>query len=364
MDKDYSDQLNVKNNMKMNQNYIVDLISKANQTVRSLNLKLKRKQMKDKIDKEYFNVLNGKINFEINDKDYINLITAKATQTCRPLTLKLRMKQMKAKMEEEIIVNLLFDQQISKLKHESNQQQQNNDDYYKNIFFLHKKRRSKLNNKSMYHNSEAQSPLTQRNFTQYSPKRQAQQFNKTMLPSSPIIQTHRMKVQKYQDYLKLNQQIMKHKGQLNEQILNLLEEKVHIAKSFKQSCTKLGVESYEQTLKTIQVLKQNITQKVIKECNTVYEERQNHKLNILEKTYTYFLKVLDVIQQMDDQIDQYMLNYKFKNQLNDKSSILEDINQMRDDAYNEKVRTFSKYHDIDQEKKRDRQKLNKVKAYF
>ncbi|CAD8160582.1 unnamed protein product [Paramecium octaurelia] len=356
MDKEYSNQLDGKNNMKMNQNYIVDLISKANQTVRSLNLKLKRKQMKDKIDKEYFNVLNGQINFEINDKDYIDLITTKANQTVRPLTLKLRMKQMKDKMEEEII--------ISKMKHESNQQQQNNDDYYKNIFFLHKKRRSKLNNKSMYHNSEAQSPLTQRNFTQYSPKRQAQQFNKTMLPSSPIIQTHRTKVQKYQDYLKLNHQIMKHKGQLNEQILNLLEEKVHIAKSFKQSCAKLGVESYEQTLKTIQVLKQNITQKVIKECNTVYEERQNHKFSILEKTYAYFLKVLDVIQQMDDQIYQYMLNYKFKNQLHDQSSIIEDINQMRDDAYNEKVRTFSKYHDIDQEKKRDRQKLNKMKVYF
>lgn len=48
--------------------------------------------MKDKIDKEYFNVLNGKINFEINDKDYFNLIATKANQTVRPLTLKLRMK--------------------------------------------------------------------------------------------------------------------------------------------------------------------------------------------------------------------------------------------------------------------------------
>ncbi|CAD8075503.1 unnamed protein product [Paramecium primaurelia] len=334
MDKDEFNQWNDKINKKINQNYIVDLISKANQTVRTLNLKLRRKQMKDKIDKDYFNVLNGNINFEISDKDYFNLITTKANQTIRPLTLKLRMKQMKDKMEEEII--------ISKMKHESNQSQQNNDEFYKNIFFLHKKRKNTFNNKSMNNHSEALSPLTQRNFTQQSPKRLVSQFNKTMLPSSPIVQTHMTKVQRYSDYLKINQQIMKHKGQLNEQILNLLEEKVHIAKSFKQSCTKLGVDSYDQTLKTIQDLKYNITQKVIKECNTIYQEKQNHKLNILEKTYTHFLKVLDVIKQMDDELYQYMLNYKFKNQFNDQNTILEDINQMRDDAYNEKVRTFRK----------------------
>lgn len=76
--------------------------------------------MKDKMDKEYFNVLDGKINFEINDRDYIDLITKKANQTCRPLTLKLRMKQMKDKMEEEIIVYICINYQISKLKHENN----------------------------------------------------------------------------------------------------------------------------------------------------------------------------------------------------------------------------------------------------
>ncbi|CAD8161232.1 unnamed protein product [Paramecium pentaurelia] len=356
MDKDHFNVMNSKMNVQMNHNYFIDLITKANQTVRSLNQKLKRKQMRDKMDREYFNVLNGKINFQINDKEYIDLITTKANQTVRPLTLRLRMKQMKAKMDEEI--------NISKLKHENIQQQQNNDDYYKNIFFLHKKRKNKFINKSMQNQDETKSPLTQRNFTHYSPQRQTQQFNKTMLPSSPMIQTTKIKVQQYQDYLKLNQQINQHKGQLNVQILNLLEQKVHIAKSLKQSCTKSGVDSYEQALKTIQVLKNNITQKVIKECNSIYEEKQNHKLNILEKTYAYFLRVLEVIQQMDDQIYQYMLNYKSKNPMNDQNSILEDINQMRDDAYNEKVRTFSKYHDIDQEKKRDRQKLNKVKAYF
>lgn len=48
--------------------------------------------MRDKMDREYFNVLNGKINFQINDKEYIDLITTKANQTVRPLTLRLRMK--------------------------------------------------------------------------------------------------------------------------------------------------------------------------------------------------------------------------------------------------------------------------------
>ncbi|CAD8150397.1 unnamed protein product [Paramecium octaurelia] len=348
--------LNGKINVQMNHNYFVDLITKANQTVRSLNQKFQKKQMRDKMDKEYFNVLNGKINFQINDKEYIDLIATKANYTVRPLTLRLRMQQMKAKMDEEI--------NISKLKHENVQQQQNLDDYYKNIFFLHKKRKNKFVNKTMLNQGETRSPLTQRNFTQYSPQRQTQQFNKTMLPSSPIIQSNKIKVQQYQDYLKLNHQISQHQGQFNVQILNLLEQKVHIAKQLKQSCTKSGVDSYEQALKTIQVLKQNINQKVIKECNSIYEEKQNHKLNVLEKTYSYFLRVMEVIQQMDDQIYQYMLNYKSKNPIHDHNSILEDINQMRDDAYNEKVRTFSKYHDIDQEKKRDRQKLNKVKAYF
>ncbi|CAD8080491.1 unnamed protein product [Paramecium sonneborni] len=308
------------------------------------------------MDKEYFNVLNGNMNFQISGKEYFELITTKANQIVRPLTLRLKMKQMKDKMEEEI--------NISKIKHENSQYHQNNDHYIKNIFFLYKKRSNAFNNKSISNNSETKSPLTLRNFTQYSPKKQNQQFNKTMLPSSPIIKTTKTKAQKYQDYLKLNRQIMKHKGQLNEQILNLLEQKVHIAKSLKQSSMKFGINSYDQALRTIQDLKQNINEKIIKECNTIYQEKQNHKFNILEKTYTHFLRVLDVIKEMDEQIFQYMLNYKFKNQINDQHAILEDINKMRDDAYNDKVRTFSKYHDIDQEKKRDRQKLNKIKIYF
>ncbi|CAD8081911.1 unnamed protein product [Paramecium sonneborni] len=280
------------------------------------------------MDKEYFNVLNGQIDFEMSDKEYSELITTKANQTIRPLTLKLRMKQMKNKMEEEI--------NISKIKHENNQYQQNNDQYYKNIFFLYKKRSNTFKNKQILYNSETKSPLTQRNFTQYSPKRQKQQFNKTMLPSSPIINNTRTKAQKYQDYLKINRQIMKHKGQLDESILNLLEQKVHIAKSLKQSFFKCGINSYDQTLRNIQEIKQNLNEKIIKECDTIYKEKQDHKLNVLEKTSTHFLRVLDLMKEMDEQIFQYMLNYKFKNHINDQNAILEDIIKMRDDAYNDK----------------------------
>lgn len=44
------------------------------------------------MDSEYFNVLNGNINFSLTHKEYIDLISDRANKTVRPITLRMRMK--------------------------------------------------------------------------------------------------------------------------------------------------------------------------------------------------------------------------------------------------------------------------------